>query len=283
MAFASQMLDRLMDLAAYVLDQPGSSTSPLAPAGSPTSNEIASTIKCMTVTTPAPYCLQHGGSTACLHSGQDDVRIPRKMVQAVLSQGCCPVQLHMLLRRAVQRSDNALIPSETITFGSLGVLGVECLVQIFQLLTFPEHLACRASARAFILWVMPVDCGTCNLWLTALDATRRRLKEEASLAIHIQQQQQTQWRQQLEQQARQHRQRRSQQMVQWMRQISLHQQQLTQQVQENEKQIQCLRQKEQQNEQRIQRLEQRAEAREQCQIQTCILTCRCNLPLADRV
>lgn len=166
--------DMVMALAANMLDQSDNSTGQTPP-------DTDCTRKSITLALPVSQCSKHGGSAACLHGSQDDIRIPRKTIQAVLSQGCCPVQLHMILRRALHNPDSITIARETTVSGSLAVLDSECLVQVAEWLTFPERLACRTSARASVHWVMPVESGATNLWLTALDATRRQLGEIAVL------------------------------------------------------------------------------------------------------
>lgn len=164
--------DMVMGLAANMLDQSDSSTGQTPP-------DTSYTTKSITLALPVSRCSEHGGSAACSPGRQDDIRISRKTIQAVLSQGCCPVQLHMILRRALHSPDSIAIAKETMVSGSLAVLDCECLMQVAECLTFPERLACRTTARASVHWVMPVECGATNLWLTALDATRTQLGEIA--------------------------------------------------------------------------------------------------------
>lgn len=168
--------DTVMALAAHMLEHSDSSTGQTPP-------DTSCTRKNITLALPVSRCLKHGGSAAWMHSRQDDIRIPRKMVQAIVSQGCCPVQLQMILRRALHNVDDLVFAGETMVSGSLAALDYECLVQVAEWLTFPERLACRTSARASVHWVMPVDCGATNLWLTALDATRKQLGEMTALEV----------------------------------------------------------------------------------------------------
>jgi len=108
----------------------------------------------------------------------EEVKIPKALLLAVVSQGCCPVQLSFMLHRALDGA-GAVDFHEMPMSGSLGVLDRRCLGEIAEFLPLPDRLAFRSGGQKTLQVAVPLNSDGADVWRLALQFTRGKMREKA--------------------------------------------------------------------------------------------------------
>lgn len=110
-------------------------------------------------------------SSTC--SGNATVPVPRRLLQEVITDGCCPLHLRLQLARAVAVEDAAALKRRCLgheaiivaveieeSSGPLATLDHRCLAAVAAHLPLAEVLTVRACSREPLMWAMQRDLST---------------------------------------------------------------------------------------------------------------------------
>jgi len=111
-------------------------------------------------------------------SPDDEVKVSKALLQAVVAQGCCPVQLTLMLHRALAGAKSVEF-KELPMSGILGFLDRHSLGEISEFLPFRERLDFRMCSQKTLQVALPLNSDGGHLWRLALQVTRGSMREKA--------------------------------------------------------------------------------------------------------
>lgn len=122
---------------------------------------------------PPGQCHNLLGADEAIDDGQ--ISISKKLLNDVISQGCCPVQLDITLRRTLHGQDRPCQLSHGIGLAGFADVLESCTGQIADQLSFHEQLVFRACSLQLLQRSNTTAKGK-SLWGLAFHAFRRHLQ-----------------------------------------------------------------------------------------------------------